>query len=197
MFLGLPSGTTSVTSFCRMLKRVSLSMRSRPSSLPLVAAASSWFICFWPAEMNTSHSAPSWIWVLSVPEESKLNETWVPVSEVNASVAFVRLSVMLAAAKTVRVSATAVEAAVVDAVPVASPLPPHAVRPRPASVAMPAPSAAMACLRVMAFMAFMASPFPLPPASQYGRRNAARENLLSFESRYICFRITLISKCDD
>lgn len=122
-----------------------------------------------------------------------MNETWVPVSEVNASVAFVRLSVMLAAAKTVRVSATAVEAAVVDAVPVASPLPPHAVRPRPASVAMPAPSAAMACLRVMAFMA---SPFPLPPASQYGRRNATRENLLSLESRYIYFRTTLTSKCD-
>ena len=106
---------------------------------------------------------------------------------------------MLAAAKTVRESATAVEAAVVDAVPAASPLPPHAARPRPASVAMPAPSVAMACLRVMVFMvfmAFMASPFPLPPASQYGRRNAARENLLSLESRYIFFRTTLTRKCD-
>ena len=34
---------------------------------------SSWFICFGPAERKRSHSAPSWIWVFRVPEESKLN----------------------------------------------------------------------------------------------------------------------------
>ena len=34
--------------------------------------ASSAFICFGAAEMNRSQSAPSWIWVFSVPEESKL-----------------------------------------------------------------------------------------------------------------------------
>ena len=46
-------------------------MRSRPSVLTSEAAVMSiWFICFWPAEMKTSQSAPSWIWVLRVPEES-------------------------------------------------------------------------------------------------------------------------------
>ena len=70
IFLGLPSGTTRVTLFSRMSKRVAWSTKSRPSSLPFSASASSAFICFWPAEMKTSQSAPSWIWVLSVPEES-------------------------------------------------------------------------------------------------------------------------------
>ena len=75
-------------------------MKSRPSSFPDSVSASSWFICFWPAEMKTSASAPSWIWVLRVPEESKSYWRVTSAWEANESPAFVRDSVRDAAAKT-------------------------------------------------------------------------------------------------
>ena len=50
------------TLFETMLKRVPSSMCLSPSP----------FICFCPAEIKMSHSAPCSIWVLSVPLESKL-----------------------------------------------------------------------------------------------------------------------------
>ena len=63
---------------------------------------SSWFICFWPAERNRSQSAPSWIWVFSVPEESKLKRKVTPGfwAEYVSAMAF-RVSVREAAAKTI------------------------------------------------------------------------------------------------
>ena len=70
MPLGLPSGTASVTLFSSRSSRVEWSTRSRPSVFSAPPPASSWFICLGAAEMNTSQSAPSWIWVLRVPEES-------------------------------------------------------------------------------------------------------------------------------
>ena len=73
MLAGLPSGTTRATLFSSRFTRVPCSTKSRPSVFTSgSAAASSWFICFWAAEMNRSQSAPSWIWVFRVPEESKL-----------------------------------------------------------------------------------------------------------------------------
>ena len=75
MPLGLPSGTASVTLFSRRSTRLSVTMRSRPLGffsvspmrLPSIA-----FICMGAAEMKRSQSAPSLIWVRSLPEESKL-----------------------------------------------------------------------------------------------------------------------------
>ena len=139
MALGLPSGTQSVTLFSRMSKRVSWLMKSRPSSLPEAAPASSWFICFWPAEMKTSQSAPSWIWVLRVPDESKLKLMSAPsLAALKRSPASVSDSVSEAAAKTVNVLGSAVDAVPVAAEPVVWAwgcvcLPPHATSPRPAA----------------------------------------------------------------
>ena len=66
------------------------------------AVMSSWSIWVWPAEMNTSHTAPSWIWVFRVPEESKLNTTVTPsFSAMYMSPISVRVSSMEAAANTV------------------------------------------------------------------------------------------------
>ncbi len=70
---GFPSGTARTTLFSSRLKRESDATKSRPSVFTSGLAASSWFICFCPAEMKMSHAAPSSIWVLRVPEESKLN----------------------------------------------------------------------------------------------------------------------------
>ena len=70
MPLGLPSGTARVTLFSSRSSRVALSTKSRPSVFSAPPSASSWFICLGAAEMNTSQSALSWIWVFSVPEES-------------------------------------------------------------------------------------------------------------------------------
>ena len=70
MPLGLPSGTARVTLFSSRSSRVALSTKSRPSVFSAPPSASSWFICLGAAEMNTSQSAPSWIWAFSVPEES-------------------------------------------------------------------------------------------------------------------------------
>ena len=96
------SGTTRTTLFSRKFTRVALSTKSRPSVLTAGSASiSSWFICFWPAEMNTSQSAPSWIWVLSVPEESKFIMTVTfGFAAIYMSATSVRVSVMEAAAKT-------------------------------------------------------------------------------------------------
>ena len=58
----LPFGTMRTTLLATMLKRV-----PGITNLSLIA-----FICFCPAEMKMSHSAPCSICVLSVPLESKL-----------------------------------------------------------------------------------------------------------------------------
>ena len=70
---GLSSGTARTTLFSTRSMRLSETTKSSPSVLvPVVSAASSWFICFCAAEMKRSQTAPSSIWVLSVPEESKV-----------------------------------------------------------------------------------------------------------------------------
>ena len=100
--LGLPSGTTSATLFSRRLSRLPCSPKSSPSGFFSASQeASSWFICLGAAEMNTSQSAPSWIWVLSVPEESKLYVMVTPGLAVSyIPLISVSVSVMDAAAKT-------------------------------------------------------------------------------------------------
>ena len=69
---GFPLGTTSTTRFSSRLIRVPSRTKSSFFSF-LSDAMSSWFICFCDAEMKRSQTAPSSIWVLSVPDESKLN----------------------------------------------------------------------------------------------------------------------------
>ena len=99
-----------------------------------------------------SASAPSWICVLSVPEESKLKVTSAPVCLVKPSTLFWRLSVRLAAAKTVSLSldpAVVVVAAAWE--PFVSELP-HAPSPAATPIAaMAAPNVAMASLLVIPF----------------------------------------------
>ena len=121
-------------------------MRSKPSVLTSEAAVMSiWFICFWPAEMKTSQSAPSWIWVLRVPEESKLKESsYWSLAAANWSPARVRLSVMDAAAKTTMALFLA-SSLLAEPLPpsVEALLPPQAARPRAAAAAAVPP---MNCL---------------------------------------------------
>ena len=73
MSAGLSDGTQRLTLFSKRSSRVASSTKSSPSVLTAgSAAASSWSICLGAAERKTSQTAPSWIWVFSVPEESKL-----------------------------------------------------------------------------------------------------------------------------
>ena len=116
MPLGLPSGTASVTLFSRRSMRLSVTMRSRPLGffsvspmrLPSIA-----FICVGAAEMKRSQSAPSLIWVRSLPEESKLKvsvtfgATSLYIPAISLSV-----SVMEAAAKTISSTGSAASSCV-------------------------------------------------------------------------------------
>ena len=66
-----------------------------------VPPAGSWFICFWEAEIKMSQTAPSSIWVFSVPEESKVNTSSTSGSIISLQVfsSSVSVSCMDAAAK--------------------------------------------------------------------------------------------------
>ncbi len=85
--------------------------------------------------MKTSQSAPSWICVLRVPEESKLKLMSTPsLAALKRSPALVRDSVSEAAAKTTSVFVSAVDVVSVAVEPVDwDCVPPHAASPRPAA----------------------------------------------------------------